>query len=122
MTDKLNAVFVYGTLRPSKVATHNIYDHEMYDYSRFPYLIKKDGAEAVKGNVIYVTDEQLEQLDHYEGVERGLYTRETVTAFRIGIDPNAVPFGEGSQEDCFVYIATDRLHPKRIPSGDWFQR
>ena len=116
MTDKLNAVFVYGTLRPSKVATHCIYDHEMYDYGRFPYLIKKVGAEAVKGNVIYVTDEQLEQLDHYEGVERGLYTREDVLAFPIdseGVTP-------GTQ--CFVYVATDRLHPKRISSGDWYSR
>ena len=117
MTDKLNAVFVYGTLRPSKEATHTIYCHEMYDYGRFPYLIKSDGnAESVKGNLIYVTDEQLEQLDHYEGVERGLYTREDVLAFPIdseGVTP-------GTQ--CFVYVATDRLHPKQISSGDWFNR
>lgn len=113
MTDKLNAVFVYGTLRPSKVATHCIYDHDMYDYGRFPYLAKREGAEAVKGNVIYVTDEQLEQLDHYEGVERGLYTRETCRAY---------PMPEGEHVHCFVYVATDRMHPKRISSGDWFQR
>lgn len=116
MTDKLNAVFVYGTLRPSKVATHCIYDHDMYDYGRFPYLAKREGAEAVKGNVIYVTDEQLEQLDHYEGVERGLYTREVVYAYVLEEDCNLdVP-------ECYVYVATDRLHPKRISSGDWYSR
>ena len=116
MTDKLNAVFTYGTLRPSKEAIHELWGYKMYDYGRFPYLAKRQGAEAVKGNVIYVTDDQLEQLDKYEGVDRGLYTREVVCAYSLDSNPHL------DVTDCFVYVATDRLHPKRIPSGDWFNR
>ena len=44
MAENLNAVFVYGTLRPNRVATHCIYDHDMYDYGRFPYLAKREGG------------------------------------------------------------------------------
>lgn len=119
MTDKLNAVFVYGTLRPSKEATHELWGYKMYDYGRFPYLFEGNSAyDKVVGNVIYVTDEQLEQLDHYEGVERGLYTRQTVEVW-----PEGKEYSEEEEElECYVYVATDRLHPKRISSGDWFQR
>lgn len=113
MTDNLNAVFVYGTLRPSKVSTHVLHAHKMYDYGKFPYLVAHVGAATVKGNIIHVTDKQLKQLDKYEGVDRGLYSRETVTVYDSATT---------KPEKCFVYVATDRLHPKRISSGDWFKR
>ena len=117
MTENLNAVFVYGTLRNSRVATHNIYDHVMYDYhGKFPFIVKQEGAEAVKGNVIYVTDDELEQLDKYEGVDKGLYSREEVCAYSIDGNPHL------DVTDCYVYVATDLLRPKPVTSGDWFDR
>ena len=121
MTENLNAVFVYGTLRNSRVATHNIYDHVMYDYhGKFPFIVRASTTDAqvvrVKGNVIYVTDDELEQLDKYEGVDKGLYTREEVCAYSIDGNPHL------DVTDCYVYVATDLLRPKPVTTGDWFNR
>lgn len=115
MTDKLNSVFVYGTLRPSKVATHILYGFEMYNYGKFPYIIRSSefGAQVL-GNVISVDDKELAELDLYEGVAKRLYTRNTVLV-------HAIEDGE-QLTTCFVYVATSVLHPPLIASGDWFNQ
>ena len=111
-------VFVYGTLRPSKVATHKLYGYEMYNYGKFPYIIPYVEEEftshpEVLGNLILVDDSMLAGLDLYEGVAKGLYTRETVTVLNMETDERV---------ECFVYVATSMLHPSLIASGDWFNQ
>lgn len=109
-------VFVYGTLRPKGAeATHILYDYEMYNYhNRFPYIVESVAFDDVfvRGNVLTVDDKQLAQLDRIEGVERGLYTRETVEVKDIETKDTIT---------AFVYVAGD-IAPSFIPSGDWLDR
>ena len=116
----MNKLFVYGTLRPSKTATHVLIKHAMYNYfNRFPYIVPIEGHGRVVGELIEVSDDDLVALDHYEGVERGLYTRETVKVLEMG-DPKKAQ--NWKTEQAFVYVATNQLHPSTIKSGDWFSR
>lgn len=110
----MHKVFVYGTLRPSKVATHKLYGFEMHNYGKFPYIIPSSefGAQVL-GNVISVDDKELAELDLYEGVAKRLYTRNTVLVHHIE---------DGERLTCFVYVATSLLHPPLIASGDWFNQ
>lgn len=61
-----------------------------------------------------VNDQELAELDRYEGLNAGLYTRERVNVKEIGI--------AGSNVRAYVYVGTDSIFPPLIPSGDWFQR
>jgi len=103
-------VFVYGTLRYlANPATHFLYGFNMFDTGKFPFI--KPGHGIVYGNVIEVSDNDLKELDLYESVASGLYTRETVRAQEVA---------SGNEVECFVYVAGPCLLPKRIiPSGDW---
>lgn len=110
-------VFVYGTLRglaKQSEATHTLTNYAMYDYGRFPYIVEDENGDdsEVLGNVIEVTEKELKELDRYEGVERGLYTRNTVE----------VHDDSGVAVKCFVYVATNNIHPRRIESGDWYNK
>lgn len=117
----MHKVFVYGTLRDiasggkQPDATHLLSGYQMYDYGAFPYIVK-DGGAAVVGNVIEVDDAQLEDLDRYENIANGLYTRETVEVWARSL------LSEPPPEKCFVYVATSNLHPQKVASGDWFKR
>lgn len=129
MTKKTHLVFVYGTLRKMLAglgvgdapppATHQLWGFDMYDYGGYPYIIEDTEAEIdaelyVYGNVYEVDDDTLAELDHYEGVARGLFVRQTVTVELLG---TASGFA-----DVWAYVAGPALTPKRIPSGDWFDK
>ena len=116
MTSK-HKVFVYGTLREEfSEATHLINDYGMYNYhDRFPYIIKEEGTDSqVVGNLLMVDDKGLDHLDRYEGVDRGLYTREPVEVFPLAN-------GEQEQDMAWVYVAGN-IAPPKIESGNWHER
>ena len=128
MTKKTHRVFVYGTLRKMLAglgvgdapphATHQLWGFDMYDYGGYPYIIEDTKAEIgaelyVYGNVYEVDGDTLADLDNYEGVARGLFVRQAVTV---------EPLGTASSLDVWVYVAGPALAPKRIPSGDWFDK
>jgi gamma-glutamylcyclotransferase (GGCT)/AIG2-like uncharacterized protein YtfP len=111
MTEKLNSVLVYGTLRPFdntdvvEVAGH------LYDLGWYPGIVLKGANETdsrVKCERIHVTDEKLAQLDRYEGYDprdrdNSLYLRE-----KLG--------------DCWIYVYNKSLRDRPIiESGDWEQ-
>lgn len=109
----MNKVFAYGTLRTKgKKATHYLEGYAMYNAGPFPYIVK-DSEYTVDGEIIEVTDEELAQLDRYENIKSGLYTRESVTAFDT-VNANG-------DIECFVYVAGNTL-PRIIPNGDWFNK
>jgi gamma-glutamylcyclotransferase (GGCT)/AIG2-like uncharacterized protein YtfP len=107
----MHLVFVYGTLRDGNPATHTLADYAMYDYGKFPYIVEEAGAR-VHGNIGTVDDKELTALDKYEGVERGLYTRRSVTVTQDE---------SGERQQAFAYIGGN-IHPRLIPSGDWLNR
>lgn len=111
-------VFVYGTLRQSRAATHRLEGHNLYLFKggnfSFPSVRREDNADGVLGNLLIVSDAELAELDVYEGVDDGLYTREVVRVQEIGID--------GSDIEAYVYVGTDLIFPPRIQSGDWTSR
>lgn len=115
----MHNVFVYGTLRTiasggrEPVATHMLAGFQMYDSGKFPYIIVDPDA-TVYGNIITVNEKQLADLDKYENLAAGLYTREKVSVRSIS-DLNETT-------ECFVYVATSELHPQKVTSGDWFRR
>ena len=104
-------LFAYGTLRPSTTATHVLHGFDIFDYGKYPYVVR--GDHVVMGNLCSVSPEEWKKLDRYEGIHKGLYTREKATA---------VSLETGLKTPCYVYVATDTLHPKRIQSGDWYDR
>lgn len=112
----MHKVFVYGTLRQTKRATHFIRDYALYDLGSFPCIIPKKGA-VVRGNVLSIDSRTLREFDYVEGVARGFYTREVVDAVNL---PN---FKGMDHNGCFVYVAGNVLEydvsPVIIPSGDW---
>lgn len=115
---KKHKVFVYGTLRPRGVAaTHVLDGYRMHDYGKFPYIIlDENDCREVLGNVIEVTDRQLQGLDHIEGVERGLFKR--IVEF---VYPINSAFTCEDEVEVFVYVA-DNIVPPVISSGDWHNR
>ncbi len=110
-------VFVYGTLRQSKtVTTHTLPDYQMYAANgisfNFPFIRPHTGSH-VKGELLEVTAAELSELDNYEGVSRGLYTRESKVV---------VPHDGGDAVEAFVYVGGEHFLPPAIASGDWFHR
>lgn len=105
-------VFVYGTLRPKgRKATHTLSGYAMMNAGPYPYIIPSThDTDHVYGNVITVTDKELQDMDRYEGVNRGLYTREKVTVYA----------GHNS-EYVYAYVAGPDF-PRPVPSGDWYER
>lgn len=114
-------LFVYGTLRPSKEWDAVLHGYVLRDYGKFPY-ITEDGyvydelccaefTNCVFGNVVEVSDEELEQLDIYEGVAKGYYSREKVIVLNKDFD----------KVECWVYVGRS-IHSPVIGSGDWYNR
>lgn len=118
MSNKKHRVFVYGTLRRAGAATHELRGHTLHliKASNFPFpSIKRtsDYGKRVLGNIIEVDDTELEELDSYEGVDDGLYTREVVVVH---------PLGSSDTVTAFAYYGSDQLFPPVIESGDWHSR
>jgi len=74
-------VFVYGTLKDCDVNDSFQVQGELYDLGAFPG-IKLVGDKFISGQILNVTNEELENLDKYEGVPR-LYSRKKVIASPI---------------------------------------
>lgn len=115
----MNKLFIYGTLRDGREPTHRLPGYIMFAARgktfNFPYIQKypwNDNPPQIIGNVIEVSDDQLKQLDHYENVARGLYTRETVVVYQMG---KAV----AAPETVMAYIAGPALASPIIESGHW---
>lgn len=107
-TDKL---FVYGTLRGKGEATHSLMDHALYNAGPFPY-IRPAPTWDVYGSVIEVTPDELRDMDRYEGIERGLYTRQKLKVHNNDTD---------EWEMVWVYVGGSDW-PELIESGDWYER
>lgn len=85
---------------------------KMFDFPVIQAYPWKDAQPLVLGNLIEVDDEELEELDKYEGVERGLYTREDVVVYSLG---KAVAKPITAQ----AYIGGPALVNPPVPSGVW---
>lgn len=108
-------VFVYGTLREGfSSATHLLPGYMMLAYEgkdfKFPYIVPHRDWD-VTGNVLEVSDSELEQLDKYENIRSGLYTREKVSIKDIE---------SGGFIAAWAYIAGPVLF-NVIESGDWLE-
>lgn len=106
-------VFVYGTLRSGQAVTHEVVGYELRRINgrKFDFPAAYPGVGVIYGSMLEVNDKELEELDNYEGVHSGLYTREEVVA-RDKLSTKEVP--------CFMYVAGPQLAlPTLIPSGDW---
>lgn len=121
----MHKVFVYGTLRPTDEqgnvlpATHQLEDYQLYSAGAFPYIVPNDYSDSrckVKGNIIEVDKDDLAVMDNYEGIKRGLYTREKVRVFQKDNTRDS------KGVNVFVYVAGPALHPQPIASGDWYSR
>jgi gamma-glutamylcyclotransferase (GGCT)/AIG2-like uncharacterized protein YtfP len=108
-------LFVYGTLRRTgeqlgKPVGPDRIRGRLYDLGGAPgYYPAPDQPEAwVVGELIEVEDHTFGFLDHYEGVDRGLYSREKVTT-------------ENGYQACVYQINKDfTIGTPLITSGDWF--
>jgi gamma-glutamylcyclotransferase (GGCT)/AIG2-like uncharacterized protein YtfP len=114
-------VFVYGTLRAG--ASHGgmldaFKRHDarvrgrLYDLPEgYPAIVPVEADEWVYGELVDgVPDRVLGLLDHYEGVEEGLYQRVVVEAW-LGLRP--VPAW------AWVMDQPERRGGVRVPSGRW---
>ncbi len=121
MENNTHTVLVYGTLRPFTnedvvLIPGRLYDLGWYpgiELSSDPELEPDEGHGYVVCERITVTDERLEQLDNYEGVNSGghgygLYSRE-----RIGDDFIYVYRNYGDEEPF--------KNATLIESGDWLK-
>lgn len=122
-TRKSIKVFVYGTLRgglpEDAVATHKLHGAQLWEIHSgnfaFPSVrITGNTEDVVVGNVLTVSKKELKELDRYENVASGLYSRQRVTVY--GVD------SYDEQVEAWVYVGSDTLFPSQIQSGDWFDR
>lgn len=115
MTTKL---FVYGTLMGGEKATHRLPQYMMFAVQgktfNFPVIQpvpdEWDADLNVSGCILEVDDDELKQLDYYEGVSRGMYTREKV---------NVVSLANDTIETVQVYVGGPALVNKPITDGVW---
>lgn len=120
MSKKKHKVFVYGTLRENREATHVLegYTLHLVGQTNFPFPSVKeqygDLSGEVFGNLIEVDDKELEELDRYENVAGGLYERREVEVYPIESTATSIT--------AFVYVGTNQIFPPEIKSGDWFDR
>lgn len=106
----MKKIFVYGTLKQGK-SNHNYYLGEsqflgsaktdrniwgLADLGAYPALTY--GRYQVEGEVYKVSQETLARIDRLEGIENGLYTRDTIV---IDID--------GEKHDCDTYLMLDAV-------------
>lgn len=109
-------LLVYGTLRRRNTdgkivpATHVLPGYEMFNTGRFPYIVPKVGSNVV-GNLLDVTQHDLEQYDVYEGAP----------SFYERVKVKVVPLEGGASVWCEVYVGgtVAEIGGEAIPSGDW---
>ena len=110
----MKIVFVYGTLKKgecqSYVMEYSLFLGEaktepvytLFHNNSYPTLIE-GGNTAVKGEMYLVSDDTLRELDIIEGVEYGLYKRDTVKIagckdviayFYLGKTESLIPAGD----------------------------
>ena len=107
----LHTVFVYGTLRPGLDATHRVRGF-LYDMGWYPALVLDSTGELIALEKIEVNDEQLADLDMYEGYDKyhpskSLYIRKKVTC---------------QDEEGWIYLYNHHIadrNLKLIRCGDW---
>ncbi len=128
---RLNALFVYGTLRRGE-CRHSLLEESgcrlvrddaslagaLLDLGAFPGLVPGKGGETVRGEVYAMPhpEPMLEELDEVEGFPgfgwRAFFRRTALYA----------SFPGGGRLLVWVYVyARDSAAP-RIPSGDWLRR
>lgn len=111
----MSKLFVYGTLRAKKESTHYLDGYVMYNAGPYPYILPAPNSDpnwSVEGNLVDVDDDEWATLDRYEGVDRGLYTREKITVQSFDSDHPA--------EEVWVYVGGDQW-PRIKVSGDWYR-
>lgn len=84
-------LFCYGTLKGAGKDTHYV-NGKLYSVGFFPAIIL-NGEKRIAGQILNVTELELQHLDRYEGVP-DLYTRERTTAFSLE---------DGAAEEVWVY-------------------
>jgi gamma-glutamylcyclotransferase (GGCT)/AIG2-like uncharacterized protein YtfP len=114
-------IFVYGTLK--RGCSNHYYlagqtfvgpartrpGYRLYDHGGYPGLVAKpDDREGVAGEVWAVDEEALRQLDHFEGVNEGLYRREPL--------PLLPPFAD---QIVHAYISELSLKGRREVGSNW---
>lgn len=111
-------LFVYGTLA-NREPTHRLPGYMMFKVRgqsfNFPVIQPypwQDQLPNIMGSIREVTEEELAQLDVYEGVSRGLYKR--TKAFAIPLSANI-----SEMEEVQVYVGGPALVHEPIPSGYW---
>lgn len=115
----MSKLFMYGTLRDGEPATHRLEGYRMFlvqgaNSRNFPFLQKTEGGcYSAVGNVQPVSDADLVELDRYEGIDRGLYTREKLSVVNLRT---------GRKTKAWVYVGGPTLVYQPIDSGDWFSR
>jgi gamma-glutamylcyclotransferase (GGCT)/AIG2-like uncharacterized protein YtfP len=117
----MHRIAVYGTLRRGHgahsilrdcrfVETERVPCYDMFNLYGFPGIKKnKDNPLGIKVEIYdNVNDDTLAHMDHYEGVPRGMFRRDTV---EIGGEPTS------------LYVYNDNVeHFGKINSGDWDDR
>lgn len=114
----MNKLFVYGTLSSGE-PTHLLPGFMMFkvkgrdfDFPVIQFYPWQDKQPCVFGTVIEVSDEELQRLDVYEGVSRGMYERTKVFVVPLDGDASAV-------EEVQAYVGGPALVHEPIPSGVW---
>lgn len=107
--EKTHLIAVYGTLFDEK-APKDMIPGRIYDLGAFPgYKPDLDSDDMVFCSIIEVNDENLSQIDVYEGVSAGLYSRQMLET-ALG-------------RDVWVYTYNGEVDPDRlIESGCWIGR
>ena len=118
MTTK-HIIAVYGTLidRLGTGIDGVLDGHALLDTQNgFPVVLPRD-KYSVNVQVCEVTDEKLRDLDRYEGVASGLYTREKARIWCVSL---------GKYVDAYIYIGGEMLKAREqrmevVPDGDWMK-
>lgn len=112
-TEKINRLFVYGTLKHGREAARIRGD--IFDLGSYPGVVHAGDPDAgiVIGEVMDVDAGKLDEFDQLEGVASGLYRRLKVHV----LDEDDEPTGE--EVFVYEYARTIREDCKRIASGEW---
>lgn len=112
-----HSLFVYGTLlgRLTPSPTPATVRGTMYNLGAFPGVLITEPTTTIQGELHLIDDDELSRLDHYEGVDVGLYSRERVD---VTLD--------GSSTEAWIYtinpIFVKQIGARIIPNGNWRTR
>lgn len=126
MSDKVELVFVYGTLRSGASNARRMEGAKwlgvrfvrgrMYQIDWYPGLVLDPEGDWVTGEVWEVTPDKLAELDEYEGEEyrrvrtRPAWTKDSAEAFNLELEPQPVWLWEWTGP-----VDAD----SRVRTGDW---